>query len=293
MLDVQAWIGDGPARDRRAAPARRFGSPVGVIPSRGESAGPADAATRASGGIGRRAGFRCQCPKGRGGSTPPSRTNDDPRAGLRAHGRSLIPGRTVRSMSIGTGVALVVIGAILYFAVHVTRLGDRHPDRGADPDGGGRRRLRGRADPAPSAARRERRRISPHGTTSDARRAARRARPVARGRRDSDREAVRAARARHGEPDPGIIALKEGPSVSPEGLERGHDYGFVVTFDDAAARDAYLPHPEHLAAADRDRRGGGAGHRLRRRAPAERVSRSAPARRPRRRGRRRRCRAPR
>ncbi len=29
---------------------------------------------RASGGIGRRAGFRCQCPKGRGGSTPPSRT---------------------------------------------------------------------------------------------------------------------------------------------------------------------------------------------------------------------------
>lgn len=31
-------------------------------------------AARASGGIGRRAGFRCQCPKGRGGSTPPSRT---------------------------------------------------------------------------------------------------------------------------------------------------------------------------------------------------------------------------
>ena len=29
---------------------------------------------RASGGIGRRAGFRCQCPKGRGGSSPPSRT---------------------------------------------------------------------------------------------------------------------------------------------------------------------------------------------------------------------------
>lgn len=29
---------------------------------------------RASGGIGRRAGFRCQCPQGRGGSSPPSRT---------------------------------------------------------------------------------------------------------------------------------------------------------------------------------------------------------------------------
>src|SRR5690606_39571008 len=31
-------------------------------------------AARASGGIGRRAGFRCQCPKGRGGSSPPSPT---------------------------------------------------------------------------------------------------------------------------------------------------------------------------------------------------------------------------
>src|SRR5699024_4877442 len=30
--------------------------------------------TRASGGIGRRAGFRCQCLHGRGGSSPPSRT---------------------------------------------------------------------------------------------------------------------------------------------------------------------------------------------------------------------------
>ena len=29
---------------------------------------------RASGGIGRRAGFRCQCSQGRGGSSPPSRT---------------------------------------------------------------------------------------------------------------------------------------------------------------------------------------------------------------------------
>lgn len=35
----------------------------------------------AGGGIGRRAGFRFQCPKGRGGSTPPSRTDETP--GLR------------------------------------------------------------------------------------------------------------------------------------------------------------------------------------------------------------------
>src|SRR5690625_413544 len=34
----------------------------------------ADTCNCASGGIGRRAGFRCQCPQGRGGSTPPSRT---------------------------------------------------------------------------------------------------------------------------------------------------------------------------------------------------------------------------
>jgi hypothetical protein len=32
---------------------------------------------RASGGIGRRAGFRFLCPKGRGGSTPPSPTTSD------------------------------------------------------------------------------------------------------------------------------------------------------------------------------------------------------------------------
>jgi hypothetical protein len=38
--------------------------------------------TRASGGIGRRAGFRCQCPLGRGGSSPPSPTT----AGLRLTG---------------------------------------------------------------------------------------------------------------------------------------------------------------------------------------------------------------
>src|SRR5215468_7455150 len=33
--------------------------------------------TRASGGIGRRAGFRCQWPQGRGGSSPPSPTTDN------------------------------------------------------------------------------------------------------------------------------------------------------------------------------------------------------------------------
>ena len=50
-----------------------------------------DAAARASGGIGRRAGFRCQCPKGRGGSTPPSRTERKSAPDLGYPGRGLIP----------------------------------------------------------------------------------------------------------------------------------------------------------------------------------------------------------
>ncbi len=43
----------------------------GAAPTR---AGPEGNTQCAGGGIGRRAGFRFQCPKGRGGSTPPSRT---------------------------------------------------------------------------------------------------------------------------------------------------------------------------------------------------------------------------
>lgn len=48
----------------------------------------------------------------------------------------------------------------------------------------------------------------------------------------------------------GIESVVEGPSSSPEGLERGFDYGFVVTFVDAEARDAYLPHRDHRPVAD-------------------------------------------
>ena len=43
----------------------------------------------------------------------------------------------------------------------------------------------------------------------------------------------------------GIESVRHGHSTSPEGLEQGYDYGFVIGFADAAARDAYLPHPEH------------------------------------------------
>ena len=48
----------------------------------------------------------------------------------------------------------------------------------------------------------------------------------------------------------GIVSVVEGASVSPERLEDGLDYGFVITFIDAAARDAYLPHPVHVEFAE-------------------------------------------
>jgi len=44
----------------------------------------------------------------------------------------------------------------------------------------------------------------------------------------------------------GIISVTTGTNNSPEGLEKGFRHGFVVDFTDAAARDAYLPHPEHV-----------------------------------------------
>ncbi len=42
-----------------------------------------------------------------------------------------------------------------------------------------------------------------------------------------------------------IIDYEAGTNVSPEQLDQGFTHAFVVTFRDAAARDAYLPHPAH------------------------------------------------
>ncbi len=44
---------------------------------------------------------------------------------------------------------------------------------------------------------------------------------------------------------PGISYYAGGPYSSPEGFNQGFTHGFLMTFDSAAARDAYLPHPEH------------------------------------------------
>ncbi|WFS01497.1 Dabb family protein [Rhizobium tumorigenes] len=50
---------------------------------------------------------------------------------------------------------------------------------------------------------------------------------------------------------PGILDVKYGPNVSPEGLHGGFVDGFAVTFESSAARDAYLVHPEHVAVGER------------------------------------------
>ena len=46
---------------------------------------------------------------------------------------------------------------------------------------------------------------------------------------------------------PGVEALEWGRDISPEGLAQGHSHAFSLTFASEAARDAYLPHPEHQA----------------------------------------------
>ncbi len=44
---------------------------------------------------------------------------------------------------------------------------------------------------------------------------------------------------------PGVLSLEWGTNVSPEGLNQGFTHCFFVSFADAKARDAYLPHEAH------------------------------------------------
>ena len=44
---------------------------------------------------------------------------------------------------------------------------------------------------------------------------------------------------------PGILEVSAGYNNSIEGKAAGFNYGFIVRFKDAAARDGYVPHPEH------------------------------------------------
>lgn len=43
----------------------------------------------------------------------------------------------------------------------------------------------------------------------------------------------------------GVISLESGTDISPEGLSQGFTHAFVLTFANAAERDAYLIHPNH------------------------------------------------
>ena len=44
---------------------------------------------------------------------------------------------------------------------------------------------------------------------------------------------------------PGIVSFEYGVNNSPENLNKGFTHIYLLTFKDAAARDQYLPHPEH------------------------------------------------
>lgn len=44
---------------------------------------------------------------------------------------------------------------------------------------------------------------------------------------------------------PGIISFEHGNNISPEQKDMGFNHVYMITFENEAARDAYLPHPEH------------------------------------------------
>ena len=44
---------------------------------------------------------------------------------------------------------------------------------------------------------------------------------------------------------PRIDYCSSGAYSSPEGFNKGFTHGFLATFESAAARDFYLPHPQH------------------------------------------------
>ncbi len=46
---------------------------------------------------------------------------------------------------------------------------------------------------------------------------------------------------------PQIVSLEWGTNCSPEKHSKGFTHCFVLTFNNAADRDAYLPHPAHKA----------------------------------------------
>jgi hypothetical protein len=68
---------------------------------------------------------------------------------------------------------------------------------------------------------------------------------------ETERDAIYAQLADLKQVIPGYLAISYGANVSPEGLHQGFTDGFTIDFVDAAARDAYLVHPDHQAAGGR------------------------------------------
>jgi hypothetical protein len=50
---------------------------------------------------------------------------------------------------------------------------------------------------------------------------------------------------------PGLRDFSGGPNNSPEGRSQGFTHGFVMSFDDGASRDGYVPHQEHRRVASK------------------------------------------
>lgn len=49
----------------------------------------------------------------------------------------------------------------------------------------------------------------------------------------------------------GLLSADFGPNISPEGMAKGFNDGFIMNLADAAARDRYLVNPAHKAAGAR------------------------------------------
>ncbi|MDP2781697.1 Dabb family protein [Devosia sp.] len=49
----------------------------------------------------------------------------------------------------------------------------------------------------------------------------------------------------------GLLRADFGPNISPEGMAKGFNDGFIMDLADAAARDRYLVDPAHKAAGGR------------------------------------------
>jgi hypothetical protein len=67
-------------------------------------------------------------------------------------------------------------------------------------------------------------------------------------RQDADEDKIRkvtAAFRNLKEQIPGITSFEHGLNNSPEGKNLGFTHVYLLTFENEAARDAYLPHPQH------------------------------------------------